>query len=366
MTVSGGNNAVIRNGCTDAAEQFIRFISRKQIFKPLAVKLRACVFKKILLEESIRSVGFGSEFITPQVMGHIQCALNTCRVFGIENGFELYLFAIAHSGDTLCKGVERVDISHAVKHIRCDLRNYRVKAIVHTVADISLIEYRGVTVEGVCFHWETQPHSLFFGIANGVFRRTRYKQTNGKVRYLRFFVRQGHSVIYLRSVIMHGGDIQPALKHAVIIFLLHSADLFCVQKRNGTFGDTFEVGKQFIFEGKPTELGKIAHIMSDGNGVQAVGAVDEVFDTDGVFGIVCIVEYLLGHGVKHGQFLIGKRGKPLGKEVQLVQAESVQADVLQFRQNIAFEDADFNRVFSADSTSSLHSVLDFIVRRRQQ
>ena len=32
-------------------------------------------------------------------------------------------------------------------------------------------------------------------------------------------------------------DIQPALKHAAIVFLLHSADLFCVQKRNGTFGD---------------------------------------------------------------------------------------------------------------------------------
>lgn len=34
--------------------------------------------------------------------------------------------------------------------------------------------------------------------------------------------------------------------------------------------------------------------------------------------------------------------------------------------DIAFEDADFNRVFSADGTGSLHSVLDFIVRRRQQ
>ena len=104
--------------------------------------------------------------------------------------------------------------------------------------------------------------------------------------------------------------------------------------------------------------------MSNGNGVKAVGAVDEVFDADGVF--VCVVEYLLGHGIKHGQFLIGKRGKPLGKEVQLVQAEGVQADVLQLRQDIAFEDADFNRVFSADGTGSLHSVLDFIVRRRQQ
>ena len=71
--------------------------------------------------------------------------------------------------------------------------------------------------------------------------------------------------------------------------------------------------------------------MSNGNGVQAVGAVDEVFDADGVF--VCVVEYLLGHGIKHGQFLIGKRGKPLGKEVQLVQAEGVQADVLQLRQD---------------------------------
>ena len=193
-------------------------------------------------------------------------------------------------------------------------------------------------------------------------RRTRYKQTNGKVGG--FLVRQGHAVIYLRSVIMDGGDIQPALKHAAIVFLLHSADLFCVQKRNGTFGDTFEVGKQFIFKGKPTELGKIAYIMSDGNGVQAVGAVDEVFDTDGVF--VCVVEYLLGHGVKHGQFLVGERSNPLSKEVQLVQAECVQANVLQLRQDIAFKDTDFNRVFSADGTGSLHSVLDFIVRRRQQ
>ena len=104
--------------------------------------------------------------------------------------------------------------------------------------------------------------------------------------------------------------------------------------------------------------------MSNGNGVQAVGAVDEIFDADGVF--VCVVEYLLGHGVKHGQFLIGERGKPLGKEVQLIQTESIQADVLQLRQDIAFGDADFNRVFSADSTSSLHSVFDFIVSRRQQ
>ena len=163
---------------------------------------------------------------------------------------------------------------------------------------------------------------------------------------------------------MDGGDIQPALKHAVIVFLLHSADLFCIQKRNGTFGDIFEVGKQFVFKGKPTELGKIAYIMSNGNGVQAVGAVDEVFDADGVF--VCVVEYLLGHGVKHGQFLVGERSKPLGKEVQFIQTESVQADVLQLRQDIAFEDADFNRVFSAAGTSPLHSVLDFIVRRRQQ
>ena len=104
--------------------------------------------------------------------------------------------------------------------------------------------------------------------------------------------------------------------------------------------------------------------MSNGNGVQAVGAVDEVFDADGVF--VCVVEYLLGHGIKHGQFLVGKRGKPLDKEVQLVQTESVQADILQFRQDIAFEDAHFNRIFSADGTSLLHSVLDFIVRRREQ
>ena len=104
--------------------------------------------------------------------------------------------------------------------------------------------------------------------------------------------------------------------------------------------------------------------MSNGNGVQAVGAVDEVFDADGVF--VCVVEYLLGHGIKHGQFLVGERSKPLSKEVQLVQAEGVQSDVLQLRQDIAFEDADFNRVFSAAGTSPLHSVLDFIVRRREQ
>ena len=104
--------------------------------------------------------------------------------------------------------------------------------------------------------------------------------------------------------------------------------------------------------------------MSDGNGVQAVGAVDEIFDADGVF--VCVVEYLLGHGVKHGQFLVGERSKPLGKEVLFIQTESIQADVLHLRQDIAFEDADFNRVFSADGTGSLHSVLDFIVRRRQQ
>ena len=267
MAVSGGNNAVIGKRRTEATEQFIRLISRKQVFKPPAVKLRACVFKNILLEEGVRSVGFGSEFITPQVIGHIQCVLNACCVFGIENGFELYLFVIAHSGDTLCKGVERIDISHAVKHIRGDLRNYRVKAIVHAIADIRLVEYCGVTVEGVCFHRKTQPHSLFFGIANGMFRRTRYKQTNGKVRYLMFLVRQGHAVIYLRSVIMHGGDIQPAFKHAVIVFLLHSSDLFCVQKRNGTFGDIAEVGEQFVFKSKPTELGKIAYIMSNGNGV---------------------------------------------------------------------------------------------------
>ena len=180
----------------------------------------------------------------------------------------------------------------------------------------------------------------------------------------RFFLRQGHAVIHLRPFIMHGGDIVISGKYAFVVLLLHSADLLRIQKRNRAFGNVIDVGKQTVFKGKPTELGKIAHIMSNGNGVQAVGAVDEVFDADGIF--VCVVEYLLGHGIKHGQFLVGERSKPLGKEVQLVQAESIQADVLQLRQDIAFKDAHFNRIFSADGTSPLHSVLDFIVRRRQQ
>ena len=164
---------------------------------------------------------------------------------------------------------------------------------------------------------------------------------------------------------MHGGDIVISGKYAFVVLLLHSADLLPIQKRNRAFGNIIDVGKQFIFEGKPTELGKIAHIMSNGNGVQAVGAVDEVLDADEST-VVRSSENLIGYCVKYGQLLIGKGYKPFGKEVQLIQTESVQADVLQLRQDIAFKDTDFNRVFSADGTSSLHSVLDFIVRRRQQ
>ena len=224
--------------------------------------------------------------------------MNACRVFSVQNSFELDLFGFAHDADFRSKLIERLDIAHAAEHLRGDLRNYRFKIVIHAIADVCFIKCCGIICEYVACHWEAQPYSPIYGITLDMLRRTRYEQTNDKVGGFGFFLRQGHAVIYLRSVIMHGGDIQPALKHAAIVFLLHSADLFCVQKRNGTFGDTFEVGKQFIFKGKPTKLGKIAYIMSDGNGVQAVGAVDEIFDADGVF--VCVVEYLLGHGVKHG------------------------------------------------------------------
>ena len=94
-------------------------------------------------------------------------------------------------------------------------------------------------------------------------------------------------------------------------------------------------------------------------------AVDEVLDAYESI-VVRSSENLIGYSVKYGHLLVGKGYKPFGKEIQLIQTESVQADVLQLRQDIAFEDADFNRVFSADGTGSLHSVLEFIVRRRQQ
>ena len=164
---------------------------------------------------------------------------------------------------------------------------------------------------------------------------------------------------------MHGGDIQPALKHAAIVFLLHSADLFRVQKRNCAFGNVIEIGKQTVFDSKSAECLRTGDAGCDWNGVQAVSAVDEVFYTDESI-VVRSSENLIGYGVKYGQLLIGKGYKSFGKEVQFIQAESVQADILQLRQDIAFEDAHFHRVFSADGTSLLHSVLDFIVRRREQ
>ena len=164
---------------------------------------------------------------------------------------------------------------------------------------------------------------------------------------------------------MHGGDIVLSGKYAFIVFLLHSADLFRIQERNGTFRNVIEIGKQSVFDSKSAECLRTGDAGCDRNGVQAVGAVDEVFDADESI-VVRSSENLIGYGVKHWQFLVGKRGKPLDKEVQLVQTESVQADILQFRQDIAFEDAHFNRIFSADGTSLLHSVLDFIVRRREQ
>ena len=228
MSVSCGNNAVIRDGCTDAAEQFIRLISRKQIFKPSAVELRACVFKNILLEEGIRSVGFGSKFITPQILCRIQRVMNACRVSGVENGFEFNLFGFAHDADFRSKLIERLDIAHAAEHLRGNLRDYRFKIVVHAIADVCFIKCRGIICEYVACHWKVKPNSPIYRIALDMLRRTRYEQTNGKVGGFGFFVRQGHAVIYLRSVIMDGGDIQPALKHAAIVFLLHSADLLCV------------------------------------------------------------------------------------------------------------------------------------------
>ena len=135
MAVSGGNNAVIGKRRTEATEQFIRLISRKQVFKPPAVKLRACVFKNILLEESVRSVGFGSKFITPQVLCRIQRVMNACRVFGIENGFEFNLFGFRHSGNPLCETIQLIDSFHALKHIRGDLWDGGVKLIAEAEID---------------------------------------------------------------------------------------------------------------------------------------------------------------------------------------------------------------------------------------
>ena len=109
--------------------------------------------------------------------------------------------------------------------------------------------------------------------------------------------------------------------------------------------------RPFSIANLPSASGpEIAYVMSDWNGVQAVSAVDEVFYTDESI-VVRSSENLIGYGVKYGQLLIGKGYKSFGKEVQFIQAESVQADVLQLRQDIAFEDAHFHRVFSADGTS---------------
>ena len=122
-------------------------------------------------------------------------------------------------------------------------------------------------------------------------RRTRYKQTNSKASDFGFLIRQCHAVIYFRSLILHGGDIPPFFEYAIVVFLLYSADLLDVQKRERTFGDTFEVLKQSVFKGKLTEFEKIVHIVNNGNGIQAVGAVDEVFIIDGFF-VFCMASFI--------------------------------------------------------------------------
>ena len=298
-------------------------------------------------------------------MCYIQRVLNACRVFGFQNSFEFNLFGFAHDADFRSKLIELLDIAHAAKHLRGDLRNYRFKIVVHAIANVCFIKSCGIICEYVACHWKVKPYSPIYWIALDMLRRTRYKQTDGKIGGFGFLVRQSHAVIHLRPFIMHGGDIVISGKYAFIVFLLHSADLLRVQKRNRAFGNVIEVGKQTVFDSKSAECLRTGDAGCNRNGVQSVGAVDEVFDADESI-IVHSSENLIGHGVKYGYLLIGKGYKSFGKEVQFIQAESVQADVLQLRQDIAFEDAHFNRVFSADGTSLLHSVLDFIVRRRQQ
>lgn len=133
--------------------------------------------------------------------------MNACRVFGVENGFEFNLFGFAHDADFRSKLIERLDIAHAAEHLRGNLRDYRFKIIVHAIADVCFIKSRSIICEYVACHWEVQPYSHIYGIALDMLRRTRYKQTNGKVGGFGFLVRQGLAVIYLRSVIMHGWDI---------------------------------------------------------------------------------------------------------------------------------------------------------------
>ena len=245
-------------------------------------------------------------------MCRIQRVLDGRRIFGVQNSPKFHLFGFAHDADFRSKFIECLDIAHAAEHLRGNLRDYRFKIVVHAIADVCFIKSRSIIGEYVACHWEVKPYSPIYGITLDMLRRTRYEQTNGKVGG--FLLRQGHAVIHLRPFIMHGGDIVISCKYAFVVLLLHSADLLPIQKRNRAFGNVIDVGKQTVFKGKPTELGKIAHIMSNGNGVQAVGAVDEVLDADESI-VVRSSENLIGYCVKYGQLLIGKGYKSFCKEV---------------------------------------------------
>ena len=122
MPVSGRNNAVIGQRCTEALQQLFALTLRIQPVEPFAVKARIRIFRQIFLEEGVGTVGFGGKFIPPQILCRIQCVLNACRVFGVQNSFEFNLFGFRHSGNPLCETIQLIDFFHAVKHIRCDLR----------------------------------------------------------------------------------------------------------------------------------------------------------------------------------------------------------------------------------------------------
>ena len=133
--------------------------------------------------------------------------MNACHVFGVENGFEFNLFGFAHDADFRSKFIECLDIAHAAEHLRGNLRNYRFKIVVHAIADVCFIKSRSIIGEYVACHRKVKPYSPIYRIALDMLRRTRYKQTNGKVGGFGFLVRQGYAVIYFRSVIVYGGNI---------------------------------------------------------------------------------------------------------------------------------------------------------------
>ena len=123
MPIPGGNHTIVGQRCAQAPQQLFALMLSIQSVKPFAVKTNVCILREIFLEETISTVRFGDKFIPLQIPSNIQRVLNAVRQLGFQHGFEFQLFGFAHSRNTLCKHIKRVNFIHTVKHIRGDLRN---------------------------------------------------------------------------------------------------------------------------------------------------------------------------------------------------------------------------------------------------